>query len=179
MNDTASFAFNVNMGCIGTGWAQLQQGIQTSISTANKAEDIASGWAASYDQAILSQGIDIIVGRPPISVAKSSTSQVTRIPRAPYITLIVLDLLYAFIGICLLATALIAIRKGRGVRDAQARLSTLAVVAESFENPTWGNDATSVDMLFAERRGEATRRIALAKRKGGGRRFKQIVVPQQ
>ena len=72
--------------------------------------------------------------------------------------------------------ALIAVRKGQGVVDVQARLSTLAVVAESFESPIWSDDAKDVDMLFAERRGEPTRRIALARRQDGGRRFKQIVI---
>ncbi|KAL8716575.1 MAG: hypothetical protein Q9225_006106 [Loekoesia sp. 1 TL-2023] len=178
MNSTASFALVANMRVVvGTGWAQFQQGIQTSISNATKPKDIASGWAATYDQTILSQGIGMLLGRPPLSVTQSSTLQVTRIPRAPFVTLLMLDFLYALIGTCLMAAALIAIRKGRGVRDAQARLSTLAVVAESFESPVWGDDAISVDMLFAERRGENTRRIALAKRKDGGRRFKQIVVP--
>lgn len=78
-----------------------------------------------------------------------------------------------------MVAALIAVRRGRSVRDAQARLSTLAVVAESFESPAWGDDARDVDMLFAERRGESTRRIALVRRAGGkGRRYKQIVDPK-
>ncbi len=69
-----------------------------------------------------------------------------------------------------------AVVKGKGVRDAQARLSIDAIVAESFESPAWGDDATKIDELFAERRGKATRRIALSRREGGGRRYRRIVL---
>ncbi|KAL8701342.1 MAG: hypothetical protein Q9201_004962, partial [Fulgogasparrea decipioides] len=180
MNRTASYAFVLIMRAVaGAGRAQLQQGLQTSIAAANKSEDIASGWASTYDQTILSQGMGILLGRPPLSATQDSRIQVTRIPRAPLVTLIVLDLFYAAIGTYLMVAALIAVRKGRSVRDAQARLSTLAVVAESFESPAWGDDARNVDMLFAERRGESTRRIALVRQAGGGgRRYKQIVAPE-
>ncbi|KAL8723852.1 MAG: hypothetical protein Q9181_007135 [Wetmoreana brouardii] len=178
MNNTASYAFVSAMRLAVGSQPQLQQGMQTSIAAANKLEDIALGWASTYDQTILSQGIGMLLGRPPLSITQSSTTQVTRIPRAPLVTLIVLDLIYATIGTCLLVAALIAVRKGHGVRDAQARLSTLAVVAESFESPAWGDDARDVNMLFAERRGESTRRIALVRQAGGGgRRYKQIVAP--
>ncbi|KAI4133641.1 MAG: hypothetical protein LQ338_000153, partial [Usnochroma carphineum] len=178
MNETASFAFVSAMDSTDSEYARLQLGIETSFTAASKTEDIASGWASAYDQTFLSVVYGILTQRPPISIIQSSTTLMTRIPRAPFITLIVLDLIYATIGTCLMIAALIAIRSGRSVRDAQARLSTLAVVAESFESPAWGDDAKNVDMLFAERRGEPTRRIALVRRAGGGRKFKQIVVPK-
>ncbi|KAL8724229.1 MAG: hypothetical protein Q9181_006920, partial [Wetmoreana brouardii] len=170
MNNTASYAFISAMRHFVDAQPQLQQGMQKSIAAANKSEDFASAWASTYDQIILSQGIGMLLGRPPLSITQSSTTQVTRIPRAPLVTLIVFDLIYATIGTSLMVAALIAVRKGHGVRDAQARLSTLAVVAESFESPAWGDDARDVDMLFAERRGESTRRIALVRQAGGGGR---------
>ncbi|KAL8787290.1 MAG: hypothetical protein Q9213_002281 [Squamulea squamosa] len=178
MNRTASSAFIYSFRQSSDArLAHLQQGVQNTLIHANSPEDIASGWASTVDQAILSFGEFELISRPPLSITRSTTTQVTRIPRAPFVTLIVLDLLYATIGTCLMFSALIAVCKGRGVRDAQARLSTLAVVAESFENPAYGDDANDVDMLFAERRGrgESTRRIALVRRAGGGRRFKQLV----
>ncbi|KAL8910570.1 MAG: hypothetical protein Q9171_004152 [Xanthocarpia ochracea] len=177
MNSSASYAFISNLLEISSaGWVQLQHGLQNSISTANTSDDITSGWASNYDQTILAQGILILLGRPPLHVEQRIATQVTRIPRAPFIMLISLALFYSALGTCLMIAALIAVRKGQGVEDVQARLSTLAVVAESFESPVWSDDARDVDMLFAERRGEPTRRIALARRQDGGRRFKQIVI---
>ncbi|KAI4201707.1 MAG: hypothetical protein LQ350_003061 [Teloschistes chrysophthalmus] len=157
---------------------QLRRGLLLAISNANETWDIARAWERNFDQSHLTALNHVLLRQSAISSAHIVTIQVTRIPRAPFATLIVLDLLYATIGTSLMIAAVIAVRKGHGVKDAQARLSTLAVVAESFESPAWGDDAKNVDMLFAERRGEGARRIALVKRKGGGRRFKQIVVPQ-
>ncbi len=179
MNSSASYAFvsniqsNIQYG-FATGWQHLQQGLHRSISTAKTSDDITSGWASTYDQMILAQGIPMLLGRPPLQVVQGT--QATRIPRAPFIILISLTLLYSALGTCLMIVALIAVRKGQGVEDVQARLSTLAVVAESFESPVWSDDARDVDMLFAERRGQPTRRIALSRRQDGGRRFKQIVI---
>ncbi len=108
--------------------------------------------------------------------------------KAPFVCLLLLNLLYAGVGIVLTATALAAvgfggtrtgpggIGRGVGVRDAQARLSVAAIVAESFEAPNLGEDARSVDDLFAERRGRLTRRVALGTGPGGGRRFRQVIV---
>ncbi|KAL8666394.1 MAG: hypothetical protein Q9202_001417 [Teloschistes flavicans] len=179
MNDTASSAFSLLTPRM---LSQLQDGILSPFGNASKAADIASGWATAYDQSLLASRFSVLRGRPPITFNRDSPDDpvtlATMIPRAPFVTLIVLDLLYATIATVLMIAAVIAVRKGHGVKDAQARLSILAVVAESFESPAWGDDAKKVDMLFAERRGEGTRRIALVKREGGGRRFKQIVVPQ-
>jgi len=113
-------------------------------------------------------------------------TQAARVSRAPFICLLLLNLLYAGAGVILTATALLALvgdrgtRAGsqqgrvRGVRDAQARLSVAAIVAESFESPALGDDAMSVDDLFAERQGKKTRRVALVEGKVGGRRYQQV-----
>ncbi|KAL8634522.1 MAG: hypothetical protein Q9228_007883, partial [Teloschistes exilis] len=179
MNSTSSFALVSAMRETETGLTGLQQGLQSIFENRESPEYVASEWASVYDQTMLNVGNGMLILRDPVSVTHSLVTQVTRIPRAPLLTLIILDLLYALIGTCLAIAAIIAIRKGRSVRDAQARLSTLAIVAESFESPTWGEDARDVDMLFAERRGEPTKRIALVKQADGeGRKYKQLVVPK-
>ncbi|KAI4198804.1 MAG: hypothetical protein LQ350_005045 [Teloschistes chrysophthalmus] len=169
MKSSSSFAFVSAMRETESRSPQLQYLKETLIS--------ASAWASTYDQTMLQTGNGMLVVRDPISVGHSLVAQVTRIPRAPLLTLIVLDLLYALVGTCLALAAFKAVRKGSSVRDAQVRLSSLAIVAESFESPAWGEDARNVDTLFAERRGEPTRRIALVKQADGkGRKYKQLVV---
>ncbi|KAL8684549.1 MAG: hypothetical protein Q9218_008242, partial [Villophora microphyllina] len=150
-----------------------------SFDGATSSEEVAPEWASIFDQTLLNIGTGMLVGRDPVSVSQSHVTQVTRRPRAPLLTLVTLDLLYALIGTCLTIAAFIAIYKDRSIRDAQARLSTLAIVAESFESPCCGKDAKKIDMLFAERRGEPTRRIALVKNASdGGRKYKQLVDPK-
>ncbi|KAI4090337.1 MAG: hypothetical protein L6R37_007898 [Teloschistes peruensis] len=179
MKSSSSFAFVSAMGEAWASSAQLQRTGILSYSAQSNAT-LASEWASTYDQTMLHTGNGMLVVRDPVRVGHSLVAQVTRIPRAPLLTLIILDLLYALVGTCLAIAAFKAVRKGRSVRDAQARLSTLAIVAESFESPAWGTDARDVDTLFAERRGEPTRRIALVKQADGkGRKYKQLVVPKE
>ncbi|KAG8526126.1 uncharacterized protein KY384_000119 [Bacidia gigantensis] len=154
------------------------ESLSAAIATAEKAEDIAASVAKTYDHALLSRTVGILESRSPTESFQRKTIQVTRIPRAPFIALIVLDTIYATIATILMISAVIAVRYGEGVNDAQARLCTQAIVAESFESPALGDDAKSADDLFAERRGLPTRRIAIVKRKGGGRKYKQIVMPE-
>ena len=88
----------------------------------------------------------------------------------PFVALVLVDLLYAALGIGLTITALLAVMKGKAVRDAQARLSV------AFGSPAFGDDATKVELLYAERRGTPTRRVALGRNVHGGRCYKPIVL---
>ena len=100
-------------------------------------------------------------------------------PKGAFFALISLYYLYIVLGVRLTIIAVAAVVKGKGVRDAQARLSIDAIVAESFESPAWGDDATQIDKLYAERRGKVIKRIALSRRDGGGRRYRQIVLREE
>ncbi|KAL9123749.1 MAG: hypothetical protein Q9217_006851 [Psora testacea] len=157
------------------GYDQLHLGIQQSFAAAKSPEDLAARFATFYDQILVSIPAGVMLPLPPLNAARRVKTQVTRVPQAPFWALILLNLLYATIGIILTVIALMVTMRGRGVRDAQARLSLAAVVAESFESPALGDDATEVDELYAERRGLATRRVALSRREDGGRRYRLIV----
>ena len=168
------------------GWGdeQLHQGLQQSFARAKSPEDLASLFATVYDQTLVAVPAGVLNALPAISAAERVQTQVARVPKAPFVCLFLLNLLYAGIGAILTATALVAVGSktgwhGIGVRDAQARLSVAAIVAESFEAPSLGEDARSVDDLFAERRGRITRRVALGTAHGGGRRFRQVIVAEE
>ena len=159
-----------------TPMEQLQQGFMQKLSTAKTAEDIAAGFASVYDQTIVALPAGVMTQRPPLNMTRRIETLVTRVPKAPFFALNSLYCLYVILGVCLTIIAVAAVMNDKGVRDAQARLSIDAIVAESFESPAWGDDATQTDELFAERRGQAPRRIGLSRRDGGGRRYKQIVL---
>lgn len=71
MDESASFPFilAIREG-EGTAWAQLQQGMQTAIPAADTSKDIASGWASTVDQTILSTTASILLNRPAINITK-------------------------------------------------------------------------------------------------------------
>ncbi len=170
------------------GDEQLYQGLQLSVVGAETSEDLASSFATVYDKTLVAIPAGVLNALPVVNARQRVQTQVARVQKAPLVCLLLLNLLYAGVGIVLTATALTAVGFGRprveeggigeggGVRDVQARLSVAAVVAESFEAPNLGEDARSVDDLFAERRGRVTRRVALWRGQGGGRRFRQVIV---
>ena len=178
MNGTSAVAF-VSAMSTAFGYAHLSQGLQLAAATTNTSEDLANGFAKTYDETMTALPAGTLVGRPAENATKRVTTLVTRVSKAPFLALVILDLLYASVGIVLTIIALVALSSGSGVRDAQARLSVAAVVAECFENPALGHDATHVDELYAERRGFATRRVAIGRRVGGGRRYRPIVTRAQ
>ena len=158
------------------GTEQLHRGIQAAAASALSPEDLATSFASAYDQTVMALPAGVLLSQPPRSVTKRESTLVTRVPKAPFLALVLLDLLYAFIGIVLAVTALLVSLIGKsGVRDAQARLGLAALVAESFESPALGDDARDVSKLFAERRGMPTRRVALGKREGGGRKYRLVL----
>ena len=157
------------------GIEQLHRGIQAAASSAHTPSDLAASFASAYDQTVMALPAGILLSQPPRNVTKRETTLVTRVPKAPFLALIILDLLYAVIGIVLTIIALLVSSMGKsGVRDAQARMGLAALVAESFESPALGDNARDVEELFAERRGLPTRRVALGKRQGGGRRYRLV-----
>ncbi|MDI1490433.1 MAG: hypothetical protein OHK93_001636 [Ramalina farinacea] len=173
------------------GFQQLYTGINTAAANASTPDELASLFATAYDQTIIAMPAGTFTHLPPVTIPTGTMQyQVTRVPRAPFLALVILDLIYAVLGIALTIMALVVVAKGDGVRDAQARLSIGALVAESFESPVLGEDARDVSELFAERRGlgQSARRIALGKRgtpqgtkpalpgeSVGGRRYRQVV----
>lgn len=158
------------------GDEQLHQGLEQAFARAKTPEDVASGFAEVYDQTTVAIPAGVTIPRPVLDATRRVRTQVARVPKAPFATLLCLNLLYAAAGLTLAFTAMLVVHLGEGVKDAQARLSVAAVVAESFENPALGDDAVKVEDLYAERRGKLSPRIALAKGKSGGRRYRQIVV---
>ena len=164
---TAGKAHNFDAG-------QLRQGLSQTAAIATTPDDFANSFARVYDQATIALPAGILLPRQAMNMTQRVETLVTRVPLAPFICVIVLDLLYVIGGIMLTISAILAIRLGEGTRDAQARLSTAAVVAECFEDSTLGNDAVDVKELYAERRGIPTNRIALGKRTHGGRQYGQI-----
>ena len=174
------------------GDEQLWEGLTQSFVGAETSEDLSSSFATVYDQTLVAIPAGVLNALPVVNATQRVQTQVTRMQKAPFVCLLLLNLLYAGVGIVLTATALAAVgfgwprvgkggigeggSGGGGVRDAQARLSIAAVVAESFEALDLGEDAKSVDDLFAERRGRVTKRVALVTAQGGGRRFRQVTV---
>jgi hypothetical protein len=116
----------------------------------------------------------VLVNQPSLSITRLSEMLVTRLPLAPFVALVAVYSVYAILGIKLTTTAILAVTMGKAVRDAQARLSVDALVAEAFESYALGDDVTKAELLYAERRGMPTSRVALGSNGQGGRYYKKL-----
>ena len=137
-------------------------------------DDIASGFAMAFDRTLVALPAGVLVPKPATNLLRRATTLVTRMPKAPLMAVVVTNLLYAVLGLGLTVMALVSLRLGQGVKDAQARLGSAAVVAQAFEDERLGADAKGVEDLYEERRGKGTGRVAIVKRRTGGRLYAAV-----
>lgn len=154
---------------------EIGNGLSKALLDLETPDEIAASVATSYDRSILALMSTALIEDPPRDYRRRVETSVARVPKAPYFTLLSLTLIQALGSVALTLFALRIIHTKQGVRDTQVRLSSAAIIAESFENPALSDSAKDIDDLFAERRGLPTRKIALVKNVNGGRKFKLIV----
>lgn len=85
-----------------------------------------------YDSTLVALPAGIMLPLAATNVTRRVKTTVTHVPMAPFLALVLLNLLYAAAGVALTLSASLAIFCGCGIRDAQARLSVAAVVAKAL-----------------------------------------------
>ncbi|GES59949.1 hypothetical protein ATEIFO6365_0002028000 [Aspergillus terreus] len=125
----------------------------SNISTSNIWQSIVSNIADvtnTADQAVLAArwclrgGAESLEKRPALAVQARITPLVTRIPAAPLITLVVVNLLHVVCGFVFAAVAIISARGE--VPEIQARLNVMGLVADRFEKP--GTEVSCAEEMF-------------------------------
>jgi hypothetical protein len=94
---------------------------------------------------------------------------VAKVPKAPLYVLVLLCLIYAVFGIAFTIMAL-SVTHG-GVKDVQAKLSIVGLVAEGFERVRLGRPVGRVEELFEEWDGRGSRRVVVHRTQVGGWKF--------
>ncbi|KAL9114250.1 MAG: hypothetical protein Q9227_001672 [Pyrenula ochraceoflavens] len=181
MNTTAAIPFEqaIYLGTTSVNDAfasdNLGNGLTVAASQARTPQDFASQFARTFDETLLGLVSGTLQEQAATGVERRTTSLVARVPRAPFIALIVLQFVLSAVGVGAVCWVVLWIPSD--VRDTQARLGLGAVVAELFEQDEgMCSTATSVDELFAERRGMSSSRVAVARQRGGGRRLIRLEV---
>ncbi len=139
--------------------AYTQNALETAFMSGahqfNTTQEFGNYIGQRFSQTMLSMVAAITVPTRNIAEQTRAHLLVTRLPKAPFFALIILNLLYALLGIILAIIALAS--QPRKVRNIQARLSIAGLVAALLEpNPTKENDFTmkesssGVEGLFAE-----------------------------
>jgi hypothetical protein len=118
-------------------------------ATAATAKGLADGYARRYDQIIMSIPAGVLAHRPSPSTTRQSETLVTRVPLAPFIALVLVDLLYAALGIGLTITA-----PGRNVQGGQCYKPIVLKVGDA-EN-RHGEDTRNADNAPPEQRDDTS-----------------------
>lgn len=171
MNSTAPLTFI-------SGTPGLFPGLERVMAASKDADSLASGFATVFDQEMVAIPAGMLLPRPPLNFKRRTETLVARIPLPPLVAMVVSNMLFVVLGVYLAFNAVMAIRTGHAVQDARVRLSNAGTVADCFEDPALGEDAKEEEELYAERRGLPTRRVAIVRREGGGRKFEQVDVSE-
>jgi hypothetical protein len=107
-------------------------------------------WTTGFSAMVLGLSAGIISPRATIMEQTSISTLVARVPKAPLITLVFLNLLYAVVGVVL---ALMAAKTGPGeTKNVQGRLSVAGLTAQCFESEDrYEGPAKEIQDLFAEK----------------------------
>jgi len=140
------------------GGTSLQQTASVAIFS-NTSQELADKIAATYSQTALALGAQSVLRRPALAVQERETFLVSRVQAAPLYTLVAANLLFVLFGIVLTCIAIIT--SGEDVREVQARLSIVGLVADRFEAHRGRNGVENLDDYFEEKEGNDSMRVAI------------------
>jgi hypothetical protein len=141
----------------------------------NTAQDLADEVALAYSRSVLALGAQSIMRTPALAVQQRESFLVSRVPAAPLYTLVISNLLFVVFGVILTCIA-IGVSTG-DVREVQARLSIVGLVADRFEQQRGRDGVEKMDDYFEEKAGNDSMRVAIDRSEGGG--FSYTVWPKE
>ncbi|KAL4804693.1 hypothetical protein BDV18DRAFT_161786 [Aspergillus unguis] len=149
--------------------------MQEAISRAalsDTAQEFADSVAFAFSQTYLALGAETLERRPTHAVQDRRVSLVARVPTAPLITLVVVNMLYVLCGFVFAAVALlVSAGSAGGVPDIQLRLTVAGLVADRFEEQ---REINSAEELFEEHAGKESRRVAIVPASEGGYEYSTL-----
>jgi hypothetical protein len=152
-----------------TATPMLQQASGLALFS-NTSQELADKIALAYSRTALGIGAQVVMRSPALAVQERRTFLVSRVPAAPLFTLVIANLLFVVFGAILTG---IAIGASKGdVREVQARLSIVGLVADRFEAQRGRDGVEELDDYFEEKEGSDSVRVAIDRSDGGGFTYK-------
>jgi hypothetical protein len=169
-NDTlgAIFSGPINPHAGHFGANQLENGMHLAAFS-NTSQDLATAFANIFSQVTVGFASGVTSPRKNSEEQARNNLLVASVPKAPLYTLVILNLLYALLGVVLAVIALSL--PGRGLKDVQAKLTTTGLAAEGFERSRLGRPAVRVEELFEEWDGNGSARVAVQQTQAGSWAF--------
>ncbi|KAJ9615147.1 hypothetical protein H2200_001221 [Cladophialophora chaetospira] len=133
----------------------LESAFISGAQQTNTSQSFADFFAQGFSRSTISMIAGITNPKMNSAEQLRENRLITRLPKAPFFTLIVLNLLFAALGIALAVVALLS--QPRRTRNIQARLSTAGLVAALLEprgTPDSGKSNKGIENMFAEYHGQ-------------------------
>ncbi|KAJ5403236.1 hypothetical protein N7509_003107 [Penicillium cosmopolitanum] len=140
----------------------VKQAMTAAFYSTNSSQEFADMVALSYGKSSMAFGAQGIEPRPALAVQRRNTTLVARLPVAPLIAVVAFCLLFVVAGLLLTGLAIWAARF-EDVRNIQASLGIVGLVADRFEKDDLKKEAKDTDGFFAEYVGHSGRRVAIEK----------------
>jgi hypothetical protein len=147
------------------GDANLVQAVSVA-GLGNTAQSISDQFAQSDSETALAVASGAFGPRPATELQLRSQILVVRVPKAPLMFLVLMNLLLAVLGVVLAALAWNSVRHG-DTGEIQARLSIPAIVASHFESASVRGPLKNVENTFEGSHGKLGPRIGFRKNAEG------------
>jgi len=171
-NESVANIWQIPPGISGDhGAPTLLQAAELAIFSTN-AQELADTIALAYSKSSLALGAQSVMRTPALAVQQRESFIVARVPAAPLFTLVIANILFAIVGVILCGIAFTASRGNGDVREVQARLSIIGLVANNFENMADREGVTEMDEYFEEKKGHDSRRVGFQRNRAGGFYYK-------
>jgi hypothetical protein len=122
-------------GTNATGLYQIASAAFLSAYNSSSAQELADKVAIAYSQTALGYAAGVFSSRANVEEQSVQTLLVTRLPIAPFFSLIIVNGVYVFIGIVVAFVALLANASSDGTGEVVDRLSVSGLIAHAFKVP--------------------------------------------
>ena len=154
------------------GWSSLSSALQIASVVAEDAQDLANQFAMGYSKVALSIGASSILRTPATAAQVRSSILVAKVPKAPLLLLLIVNLAFVVMGFVL---AIMAARTSQEAHEVQSRFTIAGIVANMFEGEKAGRATGAVERLFGEYwEGSNTNKVGVDRTSKGGYVFRVI-----
>ncbi len=136
-------------GYAGFGSTLLESGMHDAAHSSRSSQQLADAFGLVFSKTAIASAAGSLV---PAHKAPNglTASTVTRVPRAPFLLLVIANIIYAATGLILGITAFLLCGLNEDVQNVQARLNIFGLVARAFEPGQQRKPATHIRDLFSK-----------------------------
>ncbi len=150
---------------------QLSQAFSIAAGAASTAQDMLDQWAVQYDRAAMAMAVTALQGAPALAAQYRDEVIVARVPVAPLVCLLAVNLLYTAVGVVLVLMAAVAARDG-DTHEVVERMSVLGLAAAALEPDRYAcRPVEEPEKMFRELSEGSTDRVVITRSAEGGFEF--------